>query len=86
MSTRSEANWNILQITTNCTKGFDKSLVKPENASKVRPLNPTWHKIFFGRLDKGGGWNSPPPGKHNSGTFMSSNDLVTHQAHKNGQF
>ena len=28
----------------------------------------------------------PPPGKHASGTFMSSNVLVTHQAHKNGQF
>ena len=27
-----------------------------------------------------------PPGKQSSGTFLSSNDLVTHQAHKNGQF
>ena len=25
-------------------------------------------------------------GRSLSGTFMSSNDLVTHQAHKNGQF
>ena len=49
-------------------------------------VNPTWHKIFFGGLDMGGGLIQPPPGKHPSGTFMSSNDLVTHQAHKNGQF
>ena len=34
----------------------------------------------------GGGLEEPPPGKHPSGTFMSLNDLVTHQAHKNGQF
>ena len=33
-----------------------------------------------------GGARGAPPGKHASGTFMSSNDLVTHQAHKNGQF
>ena len=32
----------------------------------------------------GGGLEEPPPLK--LGTFMSSNDLVTHQAHKNGQF
>ena len=25
------------------------------------------------------------PGKHTSGTLMSSNDLVTHQTHKNGR-
>ena len=43
-------------------------------------INPTWHKLFFGGLDMG----EPPPGKHTSGTFMSSNDLVTHQTHKNG--
>ena len=50
-------------------------------------FNPTWHKIFFGGLDMGGGgWNSPPPGKHTSGTSMSSNHLVTHRAHKNGQY
>ena len=28
----------------------------------------------------------PPPGKHPSGTFMSSNDLVSHQTNKNEQF
>ena len=33
-----------------------------------------------------GGLKQPPPGKHTSGTFMSSNDLVTHQAPKNGQY
>ena len=49
-------------------------------------VNPTWHKIFFSGLDMGGARGAPPPGKHPSGTFMSSNDLVTHQAHKNGQF
>ena len=53
-----------------------------QNAS----FNPTWHKIFFGGLDMGGGCISPPPGKQPSGTFMSSNHLVTDQAHKNGQF
>ena len=26
----------------------------------------------------------PPLGKHTQGTFMSSNDLVNHQTHKNG--
>ena len=26
------------------------------------------------------------PGKHTQGTFMTSNHLVTHQAHKNGQY
>ena len=31
-----------------------------------------------------GGAERAPPGKHTSGTFMSSNDLVTHQTHKNG--
>ena len=49
-------------------------------------FNPTWHKLFFGGLDMGGGLEEPPPGKHPSGTSMTSNDLVTHQAHKNGQF
>ena len=34
----------------------------------------------------GGGAVSAPPGKQPSGTFMSSNHLVTDQAHKNGQF
>ena len=48
-------------------------------------INPTWHKLFFGGLDMGGA-RGAPPGKQPSGTFMSSNDLVTHQAHKNGQF
>ena len=33
-----------------------------------------------------GGLKQPPPGKQPSGTFMSSNQLVTDQAHKNGQF
>ena len=33
-----------------------------------------------------GGLTQPPPGKQPSGTFMSSNHLVTDQAHKNGQF
>ena len=33
-----------------------------------------------------GGLYQPPPGKQPSGTFMSSNHLVTDQAHKNGQF
>ena len=33
-----------------------------------------------------GGLEEPPPGKHASGTFMSSNYLVTHQAHKNVLF
>ena len=28
----------------------------------------------------------PPPRKNPSGTFMSSNHLVTHQAHRNGQY
>ena len=32
------------------------------------------------------GAQEAPPGKHPSGTFMSSNHLVTDQAHKNGQF
>ena len=41
---------------------------------------------FLGDLTGGGLEEPPPPGKHASGTFMSSNDLVTHQAHKNGQF
>ena len=31
-----------------------------------------------------GGAQGAPPGKHTSGTFMSSNDLVSHQTHKNG--
>ena len=31
-----------------------------------------------------GGARGSPPGKHTSGTFMFSNDLVTHQTHKNG--
>ena len=31
-----------------------------------------------------GGARGAPPGKHTSGTFMSSNDLVPHQTHKNG--
>ena len=44
------------------------------------------HEIFFGAFDMRGGCKSPPPGKHTSGTFMSSNDLVTHQTHKNGLF
>ena len=36
-------------------------------------------------FDMGGGARgAQPPGKHTSGTFMSSNDLVTHQTHKNG--
>ena len=39
-------------------------------------FNPTWHKTFFGGFDM--------PGRHTSGTFMSSKDLVTHQTHKNG--
>ena len=34
----------------------------------------------------GGGLEEPPPEKQPSGTFMSSNHLVTDQAHKNGQF
>ena len=34
----------------------------------------------------GGGLKQPPPGKHTCGTSMSSNDLVTHQAPKNGQY
>ena len=33
-----------------------------------------------------GGAETAPPGKQPSGTFMSSNHLVTDQAHKNGQF
>ena len=33
----------------------------------------------------GGGFEEPPPGKHPSGTFMSSNDLVSHQTN-NKQF
>ena len=37
--------------------------------------NPIWHKLFSGGLDMGGG----------SG-FMNLNHLVTHQAHKNGQY
>ena len=64
-----------------------KTLLKYLPNARLRArINPTWHKIFFGGLDMGGGWYSPPPGKHPSGTFMSSNDLVIHQAHKNGQF
>ena len=34
----------------------------------------------------GGGLEEPPPGEQSFGTFMSSNHLVTDQAHKNGQF
>ena len=33
-----------------------------------------------------GAERAPPSGKHTSGTFMSSNHLVTHQAHENGQY
>ena len=33
-----------------------------------------------------GGLEEPPPRKQPSGSFMSSNHLVTHQAHKNGQY
>ena len=33
-----------------------------------------------------GGAETAPPGKQPSGTFVSSNYLVTDQAHKNGQF
>ena len=32
----------------------------------------------------GGGLKEPP--KHTSGTLMSSNHLVSHQTHKNGQY
>ena len=28
-------------------------------------------------------WGGGPPGKQSSGTFLSSNDLVSHQTHKN---
>ena len=35
--------------------------------------------MFFGEFDMGG-----LSGKQTSGTFMSSNDLVTPQTHKNG--
>ena len=32
------------------------------------------------------GAQGAPPGKHPSGTFMSSNHLVSNQTHKNGQY
>ena len=71
-----------LKFNTTTKYGFEWISVKGIQEN----INPTWHKLFFGGLDMGGGSRSPPPGKHPSGTFMSSNDLVTHQAHKNGQF
>ena len=43
-------------------------------------------RYFLVDLTWVGGSRSPAPGKHPSGTFMSSNDLVSHQTHKNGQF
>ena len=33
-----------------------------------------------------GAQGAAPLGKHPSGTFLSSNDLVSHQTHKNGQY
>ena len=41
-------------------------------------------RYFLVHLIWGGGAERAPPEKHTSGTFMSSNDLVTHQTHKNG--
>ena len=51
------------------------------DSSQACFINPTWHKIFFGGLDMGGAVSAPPPGKQPSGTYMSSNHLVTDQAH-----
>ena len=42
-------------------------------------------RYFLVHLTRGGAERAPPPEKHTSGTFMGSNHLVTHQAHKNGQ-
>ena len=44
------------------------------------------NKKFFGGLDMQGGLMSPPPGKYPCGSSMSSNNLVSHQKHRDGQF
>ena len=69
----------MLRRKKNRALSIHSIVVSQENFLMLQDYSLYDIRCFFCQFDMGG-----LSGKQTSGTFMSSNDLVTHQTHKNG--